>query len=635
MNACPETHEFRYRGSDFAVLAIFVLFLTLPFWVNVRNLPGTKDPDALEMLAFARVFVDAIWKHHQFPMWNPYFGGGIPWAGVVWNSGLTPLSLVFITFGEVVGFKVWFAVVLFCGAMGMHLICTNIFRTSRVAALLSGSLFSGSLWAAGRLQDGNYCEFGLLLLPLCIHSFHQFLNKHWVGFLLPVLYLAVLGMTRYEPFLIAFFVLVFALFFKREMQASYSAIVLGWLGTFFVFVILALPKLLPLLEVLAANTVELRLTSPSGIRQSRFLQSVIYSPEIFALIPRFISDHVQLLAVTINARHLIGIKVTASALAVAAGILSPRRSARLWILLAIAFLLTCGPYAPLPIWRLLYLLPVFNTMNDFTKYWNVFALFTVCGLAGLGFDAVRQLRVVTRPGGQMIRKILVSAIFAAAIFHPFAHSFWINWQLFQVPPKEVTAGEFYQVASARWFGVLLPHRWRTPHPGVEETVMYSNLRKNIGTITWYGAVAFREYAMPKLLINENGTIQENANYKGEVYCAMAQMADCDIEQFDISYNRLTVRTGKNFNEPSSIILNFNHDPRWSTDQGTVTNHNGLLEVRLSDHENRSRSIVLNYTDWPFLIGLIFFLSAVVLWPMWYFSHYRNRTHVISPVNVCA
>jgi hypothetical protein len=232
MNRCPETHEFRYQLTDLAVLAIFVLFLTLAFWVNLRNLPGTADPDALEMLAFARVFVDAVWNHQQFPMWNPYFGGGVPWAGVVWNPGLTPLSLILIPFGEVVGFKVWFALVLFFGAVGMYRVCTDILRTSRVAALLSGALFPGSLWAAGRLADGNYCEFGFLLLPLCIYAFHQFLHKHWVGFFLPVLYLAVLGMTGYEPFLVASFVLIFGLLFQRQMRASYAAIVLGWLGTF-------------------------------------------------------------------------------------------------------------------------------------------------------------------------------------------------------------------------------------------------------------------------------------------------------------------------------------------------------------------------------------------------------------------
>jgi hypothetical protein len=440
-------------------------------------------------------------------------------------------------------------------------------------------------------------------------------------------------MTRYEPFLIALFVLVFALFFQRQMQASYLAIVLGWLGTFFVFVILALPKLLPLLEVLKANTVELRMTSPSGIRPKWFLQSVIYSPEIVALIPRFIADQIQLFTVTMNPRHFIGIKITASALVLVAGILNLRQSARLWILLAIAFFLACGPYSPLPVWRLLYLFPVFNTMNDFAKYWNVFALFTVCGLAALGFDAITQLlhRLNTHPGNQMGRKIILGGIFAATILHPAAHSFLINWQLFQVPPQEVTAGQFYQVASARWFGVL-PHRWRTPHPGVDETVMYSNLRKNIGTITWYGAVAFREYAVPKLFINENGTIQENANYKGEVYCEMVHRGDCDIEQFDITYNRLTVSTGKNFTEPSSMVLNFNYDPRWTTSQGMIMNHNGLLAVELSGDYKRNQPLILNYRDRLFFLGVLFFFLISLAWPVWYFRYYsveQSRGDVFS------
>jgi hypothetical protein len=623
LNACPETHDFRYRGPDFAVLGFFVLVLTLPFWIDPRNLPSTQDPDALEMLAFARVFVDAIWNHRQFPMWNPYFGGGIPWAGVVWNSGLTPLSLVLLPFGEVVGFKLWFVLILFGGAVGMYLVCTDILRTSRVAALLSSALFSGSLWAAGRLADGNYCEFGFLLLPLCIHAFHQFLNKHWFGFLLPVLYLAVLGMTRYEPFLIALFVLVFALFFQREMRASYSAIILGWLGTFVVFVILALPKLLPLLEVLKANMVELRVISPSGIWPKWFLQSILYSPEVMPLIPQFIADHTKLLAVTMSPKHVIGIKITASALVLLAGILNRRQSIRLWILLVIVFLLVCGPYAPLPIWRLLFLFPIFNTMYDFTKYWNVFALFTVCGLAAFGFDAITRLLcpVSTSLRQRMVRRIMLGGIFAAAILHPFGHSFWINWRLFQAPPKKVTTGQFYQVASVRWLGVSST-RNRGPDPGVDETVMYSNLTKNVGTITWYGAVAFRENATPKFLINENGTIQKNTIYRGEVYCATIQNSDCDIEQFVISYNRLTVSTGQNFTEPSKIVLNFNYNPGWTTDQGTVVNHNGLLAVKLTAVDRRNQTIVLNYSDRLFLVGLAFFLVGIVVWPMWYFWYRR-------------
>jgi hypothetical protein len=431
-------------------------------------------------------------------------------------------------------------------------------------------------------------------------------------------------MTRYEPFLIALFVLVFALLFQRQMRASYSAIILGWFGTFFVFVILALPKLLPLLEVLKANTVELRVISPSGIWPKWFLQSILYSPEVMHLIPQFIADHTKLLAVTMSPKHVIGIKITASVLVLLAGILNLRHSIRLWILLTLAFLLACGPYAPLPIWRLLFLFPVFDTMNDFTKYWNVFALFAVCGLAALGFDATTQLfqRAFTSPGQRIVVKIVLGGIFFAAILHPFVYSFGINWQLYQFPPTEVTARQFYQVASASWDGVPSHGRWgRGPERGVEDTVMYFNLQKNIGTITWYGSVVLPEKAAAKFLINKNGTARKNANYKGEVYCATVQNSECDIQQLVISYNRLTVSTGQNFTEPSEIVLNFNYDPRWSTNHGAIVNHSGLLAVKLPGRNNQNRSIVLNYSDPMFLAGLAFFLAGVVVWPMWYFGYY--------------
>jgi hypothetical protein len=152
--------------------------------------------------------------------------------------------------------------------------------------------------------------------------------------------------------------------------------------------------------------------------------------------------------------------------------------------------------------------------------------------------------------------------------------------------------------------------------------MYSNLQKNVGTITWYGAMAFRENAVPKFLINENGIRQNNALYRGEVYCATVQGRDCDIGQFVISYNGLAVRTGQNFTEPSRIVFNFNYDSQWNTSQGTVVNHDGLLAVELSEEDNAGRTIVLSYKDGSFLIGFVFFLIGVIVWPIWYFQYYR-------------
>ena len=628
-----ERYGFRCQRTDFAVLAIFVLFITFPFWISPKNLPSTKDPDALQVLAFAYVFVDSVRNYHQFPLWNPYFGGGTPWAGMVWNPSFTPLSLILITFGEVVGFKVWFAVALFCGAIGMYLVSSNILRTSRVAAVLSGLLFSGSLWAPGRLDDGNYAEFGLLLLPICIFAFHQFLRKHWVGFFLPILYLAILSLSKYEAFLVASFVLLFALCLRREVQASYSAIILGWLGTFAVFVILALPKLLPLLEVLEANTVDLRVSTPDGLRPRILMGGILYSPEISLLFTKYLSwDPLKYFPIPVSPRHLIGIKITALALVLSAGILKMRQTAVLWIILGLVFLLACGSYAPLPIWRLVSFFPVFNTMLDFTKYWNIFVLFTLCALAALGLDAITELfgRIFARAEQSFIQKVVLAGIFLAAIFHPAIHSFWINWALYRSGPIETTPGPFYQVASSRWLG-FTKHRWRVHNARIDETIMYFNLKKNVGTITWYGTVALRENASPKLLIYENGTAMRNPNYRGEIYCGTVEARECDIEDFLISYNQLTVHTGKNFTESSKIIFNFNYDSRWSSKEARVVNHNGLLAVTLTAADNRNQTITLNYRDGSFLVGFTFFLIGGVVWPIWYFRYYalKARSHLLS------
>ena len=186
-------------------------------------------------------------------------------------------------------------------------------------------------------------------------------------------------------------------------------------------------------------------------------------------------------------------------------------------------------------------------------------------------------------------------------------------------------GSFYQVAAAHWFGSPPNTRDRAPYPGVDETVMYSNLRKNVGTITWYGAVALPENAAPKLLVDKKGNIQNNVAYRGEVYCAAVQSKDCDIEQFVVGYNRLIASMGPNFTAPARIIFNFNYDPRWNSTQGTVVNHSGLLAVELSGSNYGNREIILNYSDRLFLIGLGFFLIGIVVWPIWYFRYRRGNS----------
>jgi hypothetical protein len=144
-----------------------------------------------------------------------------------------------------------------------------------------------------------------------------------------------------------------------------------------------------------------------------------------------------------------------------------------------------------------------------------------------------------------------------------------------------------------------------------------------------GVFLYRKTLHRNSLSNEQGTANWNPNYRGEVYCETVQGSGCDIEHFAISYNRLTVHTGKNFTEPSKIVFNFNYDAAWSSKEATVVNHNGLLAVALTDADSQNRRIVLNYTDRSFLVGLAFFLSGAVVWPAWYFRCYRvgPRAHL--------
>lgn len=78
--------------------------------------------DAYQHLSFAYVIHDAFERFGEIVLWNPYFGGGIPWTGFPLNSGATPITLAYIWFGELFGVKILMISCLFIGALGIYFV---------------------------------------------------------------------------------------------------------------------------------------------------------------------------------------------------------------------------------------------------------------------------------------------------------------------------------------------------------------------------------------------------------------------------------------------------------------------------------------------------------------------------------
>src|ERR1044071_6138408 len=98
----------------------FFAGLSFPILRDLNNLPTKLNVDAYQHLSFAYTYYDAVRNHGELPLWNPYFGGGIPWAGYIYNPGISPWGLIFGLFGDIAGMKVTLLLSLVLGGLALY-----------------------------------------------------------------------------------------------------------------------------------------------------------------------------------------------------------------------------------------------------------------------------------------------------------------------------------------------------------------------------------------------------------------------------------------------------------------------------------------------------------------------------------
>lgn len=592
-----------FNNSPVLILIFFVIVLIAGFWLYPFNLPSTGDPDALSYTAMCYSFIKAVRVFNEFPVWNPYFGGGIPWAGMVWNPSISPMALILIIFGVVIGIKVWLFSVYLLGAIGMYLMCHKCLLTSRAAGVLAGMLYIGSLWAAGRFNSGNYMEFVLLLLPLCIYLLYCVVQCKLIGILLPFVYLLALGaFGKYEVFLMMPFILFIAIAYRKSHGFSISQILVSFFITSIVFIGLGMPKFLPLLNTISANIADFQAIDPHGLQASKIIRSIM----VATWIP--------------FGHDTIGVGAGASLFTLIAFLLDWRKSLNLGVVLILAFLLTMGPRTPL--WHIFDFMPIFDTMKNYPKYFNGFVLFALCGLFAVGIDAVLSLvrsdhtaRIIDRWQWLTLLLIFFSVVLPPSLtsYKEYKNGFWLD-------PYRTQKGSFFHVAEKRWIGSR--DKYRLPNMKNRDTIMYYNLMKNRGTITWYGNFRFPEYPEPKYIVNRAGEFEINAAYKGEIFCPNLNNKLCDITDHKFTFNTISFKTGDNFSS-GRAVFNFNYHPGWSSNDARVVNANGLLAVDLNDKTIALKKIHLRFIDKRFNAGVVIFVITLIVWLLGYFVYYKR------------
>lgn len=579
--------------SGTARLAVVVGTVAAVAWPMFREpwaLPVTADPDAFNDLSHIGVLVDAVRRVGEYPLWNPYYGGGMPWAGSVYNPGLSPQSLLFVLAGEVLGVKLWAVLVLLLGATGMYLSLREWFRLSDGAALCGALLYASAPWMPGVLDGGDYDLMGMYALPFALFAFRRWLVGSPIGLVAPLCLLVGLAdAAKWWPFIAAACVLWIALAQRGtlpESRRTVGVVVAHWLLVVGTGVLLAAPKLAPLTRLMALDRVPQMAEREWDLCYRSWEKILIYVTRAEG------AGNLQ-----------IGIGWPALSLA-AIGTVTRRSSWAVGALLVGTTLVAMGPHSPLPVVELASRLPLVRAMGSYGMYLSLPMLVCLVVLAANGMESVLSM-VRAWPVRSLAYGALACSV-AVIVTDRVAARAQAMSSLFGEPPAPSVRQPFRQVAYAPNEGVV--SRYRETPWSVAGADQYRNLQRGVGTITWLGNMVFPEHAVAAERIDEHGRVQRSSSFTGEVV-AVDMAPGARLGEPVRTYN--TVRVRVESQGPSTFVVNTNCVDGWTSSVGRVGCIDGRLSVGL-DHAVAG-DIVLRYRDSLFIRGCLLASLGLVGW----------------------
>ncbi len=578
------------------LLICFTLLISSGLYLNIKRLPSTVDPDGLQLLSHNFILHDAVQRFGEYPLWNPYFGGGIPWAGYFQNPGISLPSLFNLLFGEVVGLKLKLLLYLFLGALFMHHFLLNYLKFPQREALYGTYLYVASPWFVGKILDGNYNEVGYFLFPLFFVLFLGLLRRQWWGLLFPFLIMNSLADEHYRVlfYLAALLLLMVDRRHLADPERSKWPHLRLTLILFFIASLVGLlmssSKILPMMHELKQNLVDLEsLKDQRGYTPLQLLKELLLIGEISP--PRW---------------HF-GVGIIATMAAILGIVRTLPKYKALGILLFMALSLSMGENSPLPLSHLVRDLPLIGSMRDYAKYFNYFILFTLCGYAPLGMQWAN--RRFSRPWVAQAALALSLIQPAMATLDYFHQAFDDSLKFEQTQRSET----FYHMAFEPYYKKV--DKYRLVSPLAVHLHQYFNVKNNIGTITWYGNLVYPEMAQPKYLYQDEEFKVVNPLERGMISADLGVASDLHW-----TYNTMTFDFQGE--AKSSATINFNYHPFWRSDQGVVQNDQGLISV-VFDQPHQG-TIHLRYVDPYFTLGLITTVVLALIWIFGYIHLCRHR-----------
>jgi len=155
------------RTALVCLFAALSLAVTAPMFRNVRRWGVHDWPQFYSYYGVPR---RAVAEHHELPGWNPYYyGGSVQW-GHPDDPTLSPLFLLVLLFGEVVGSKLAIIPALAGGMYCMWLLGREL-SISRTGSFFAAAVWGLNGWHAHHFAVGHCDHLTFLFQPLAVLFF--------------------------------------------------------------------------------------------------------------------------------------------------------------------------------------------------------------------------------------------------------------------------------------------------------------------------------------------------------------------------------------------------------------------------------------------------------------------------------
>lgn len=576
-------------NQELVVIAVFLalaVVFTLPLLGNLYS-SGSGDWDYFMFLY--EVPSITLFEYQQFPLWNPYSGGGLSIIGNPQAGHLSPIFLLTALFGVPAGLKIAVTVHTFLGLLGMWVLAGHIgiHGPARFAPPLI-FMFS-SAWAL-HIAMGHIVWLPAALLPWLFLTFQKGQgNKGWLigaaAIVSTMFYEGGTYVLGYALLFLAIYVTVEGLD-RKSIQPIISFITVSLLAAG-----LSAPKLLPVLELLHAHP------RPTEVGIGMPLEIFI-----FFFFDRFASIERS----PVTGWWAFGTYLGIVAFSLYLFSLALYRSNKALVVSSLFLLVvSLGNFGPMSPWSLLHQLPVFNGFKVPTRVLIVFC-FTAAILIGralhhLASDRSRRKDLLVGATLVVIFCDLATVSFPILqdVNRPISTAYWDNFRaehrlgvphLYDVAPEQST-GLFSKALTFQqpFRQIRIPFEERNRHGAWSD--QYRPLLQNTGVVDAYETIPF----------DRNALAATDQAYRGEFY--LMNEGSVLLQEWSPNKLRYKVETESD----NLLVINQNFTKDWHSTDGATKSYKGLLAVSLSPGIH---DLKVCYSPKSFHIGIFFFIFTL-------------------------